>query len=116
MFTPVQISLSAIFIGGFIAATYQVFAMRSGMPVGFYFRSNGIMTTIGGIVCFAALVLAVVLDTWWTALVILIAGWLLGQVFIYLFRRFSQPLSAVLMVTGTAWLLTLLIRKLFGDS
>lgn len=95
--------------GGFLAATYEVIARRYRLPVGLYFRVNGIMTLIGGFIFIGAMVLSAFTNPWWTIFIVLILSLILSQVFISIFRSFAQVLSPILIIIGA---ITLLIIKL----
>jgi len=98
-----------ITIGGFIAATYEVIAIKSGLPVGNYFRSNGILAIIGGFVTFGAVILSAFINPWWTIFIVFIIGWFFSQLAVRIFKTLSQVISLVLILIG----ITLFIATLF---
>ena len=99
------INISLVVTGGFTAATYEVLAKKMGLAVGFYFRSNGIMTVIGGLVTIAALIFSMFINPWWSIFIAFALGWLLAQVIVTIFKSSSQIVCLILMLLG----ITLLI-------
>lgn len=87
-------------IGGFIAAVYEVFALKNGFSVGNQFRRNGMMPFVGSIIVLISLVVSIFVNPWWIIIILIILAWLLGQLLINFFGAFSQPLSLLLVLVG----------------
>lgn len=94
------ISVSLITIGGFMATTYEVTAKRIGLPIGFYFQKNGIMTIIGGFITFGAAILSAFINPWWTIFIVFLVGWFFSQLIISACKSLSQIISLILIVIG----------------
>lgn len=92
--------LCIVSIGGWIAVVYETIAMNRMIPIGHFFKKNGIMTILGGIIALIAAVTSVFINPWWTIFVILVISWLFSQIFIMLFRVYSQLLSIILIIGG----------------
>lgn len=92
--------LTTTFTGGAIAASYETYARIYGWPVGFYFRSSGIMSILGGIIGLAALIAAFFVNPWWSIFIILVVGIIATQVLIRFFKIYSTVLSTVLLLVG----------------
>jgi hypothetical protein len=103
--------LSMISIGGFIAASYDTIARRKMLPVGRYFKRNGIINIIGGIIAMIAIIVSAVLDRWWSIFIVFFIAWFFSQVFISLFKSFSQLLSFILMLFG---IISIIILKILS--
>jgi hypothetical protein len=86
--------------GGIVAATYEVHARRRGLPVGLYFQLNGVMSIVGGILTFIALILSAILNPWWTIFIVLTIGWIFGELIMTIFNSLSQIISLVLIALG----------------
>jgi len=95
-------SVSLITIGGFIAATYEVMAIKLELPIGNYFRSNGIIAIFGGFITFGAMGLSAFINPWWTMFIVLITGWFFSQLAIRIFKSLSQIISLVLIILGSS--------------
>lgn len=83
-----------------MATTYEVIAKRIGLPIGFYFQRNGLMTIIGSLITFGAVILSAFINPWWTIFIVAIAGWFFSQLIIGTFKSISQIISLILIVIG----------------
>ena len=97
--------------GGFLAATYEDVANRKGLPTGLYFQLGGIMSGIGAVVTFGAMILSAFINPWWTIFMVFITAWFISQFTIIIFKSFSQIISLILTVVGILLLFYLLILK-----
>lgn len=103
--------VSIIAIGGFTAAVYETLARRLGLPVGYYFRINGIMTIIGGFITFIAIILSAVINPWWSMFIVFICGWLFSQLLISVFKTATQIISMLLIISGAILLAINIFNK-----
>lgn len=95
--------------GGFIASLYEPIASRMGLTVGHYFKKDGVLTTVGGIVVFGVAILSAFINPWWSIFIILISGWLLSQILISVFKAFAQMLALLLTVIGIVGIIVKLV-------
>jgi hypothetical protein len=102
---------SIITIGGFTAAVYETIAVRMGIPVGHFFKRNGIMTIIGGFVSFVAIILSAFMNPWWTIFLVFISGWFFSQLLISILKISSQIISVLLIVIGSVFLIINTVMK-----
>lgn len=91
---------SIIAVGGFTATVYETIAYQKGMPVGYYFRKNGIVTILGGLLTFIAIFLSAFINPWWTIFIVFFSGWFFSQLLISICKVSSQTISVLLMFTG----------------
>ena len=92
-----------LFTGGAIAAAYSGIAAQQGWPVGFYFRNNGLMSALGGIVGLGALVLSAIINPWWSLFIVLVAGIICCRVLIAMFKVLSPVVGALMIGIGAVW-------------
>ncbi|MES2484591.1 MAG: hypothetical protein V4581_01390 [Bacteroidota bacterium] len=91
--------------GGFIAATYEVFANKFELPASNSFKRNGRATLMGGVVIFSIPIVSAFINPWWTVFIVFFAGWLFSQVGISIFKTHAQLLALLLMCIGLGWLI-----------
>jgi len=91
--------------GGFIAATYEVFANKFELSASNSFKRNGRATLMGGVVIFSIPIVSAFINPWWTVFIVFFAGWLFSQIFISILKSYAQIVSLLLMFVGVILLI-----------
>lgn len=88
-------------LGGFMATSYSYIADERGWPVGSYFRNGMSFPLIAGFICqIGSIVIAAIVNPWWSGLIVLAVGFLGNTIITPIFKSSSQYLSMILILAS----------------
>lgn len=101
-----KIGLILIFIFGCIMVSYKDYARKNGLTIGDFFNSDtGIPQAFATFTIIGSIVAGFILIKWYWVLVGLIAGWIVSQILIAIFKEASQVFSILILLVGVIILL-----------
>jgi hypothetical protein len=93
-----------MFVGGAVATGYSGIAAMKGWPVGHYFKSNGVMSILGGLFGFGAIILSAFVNPWWSMILVALVGLILCRLIIAVTGIYAQITSGLLLFGSIVWI------------